>query len=433
MSVAELEVRDTPPPGTRKRAVIAGGIGSYIEWFDYSVYALFAGYFATQFFGDTNRTTALLATFGIFAVGFLTRPMGAWLFGKLSDSRGRRVVLLMSVLLMSGGSLIIGIAPTAAAIGIWSAIILLIARMIQGLAMGAEHGSAPVYLVEQAPPTHRALFTSAYSTMSIAGSLTGAGLGLLLTSIFTEQQMNEFGWRIPFLVGAALGVTGLVIRQFIRHDEEVGEAPKKPVKVLWATDRSTLLRIVPIAGAMSLAYWALLGAFPEMAISNGATDSEAFTANTVGLLVMVCMLPVFASLSDKYGRRVVLGGGLAAQAIIVVPALAFMTASPHSVLVIQIIVAFPAAAIEGALYATLVEKFPTHLRSVGVGLPLAIGVAVLGGTAPLIQTGLSALGVPLWGFGLYVFVILVAGATCAISLPETAHDPLPHDPKWQHN
>lgn len=409
----------------RRKAVIAGGVGSYIEWFDYSVYALFAGYFATQFFGEGSRTTALLATFGVFAVGFLTRPTGAWLFGKLSDAKGRRIVLVISVLMMSGGSLLIGLSPTAASVGIWAAVILLVARMIQGLAMGAEHGSAPVYLVEQAPSKRRALFTSAYSTMSIAGSLTGAGLGLLLTSVFTEQQMNDFGWRIPFIIGAILGLCGLIIRQFAKHSESPGEPPRRPLAVLWQTHRSTFLRIIPIAGAMSLAYWALLGAFPEMAISHGATAGEAFTANTIGLLVMVCMLPVFATLSDRYGRRIVLGGGLAAQAVIVVPALAYMSAHPEHVLFVQILVAIPAAAIEGALYATLVEKFPAHLRGVGVGLPLAIGVALLGGTSPLIQTAMTSIGTPLWGFGIYVLVILVIGSWSAFSLRETAHDPLP--------
>ncbi len=143
------------------RAVVAGGIGSFVEWFDYSIYALFAGYFATQFFPSENRTAAMLATFGIFAVGFLARPVGAWFFGRVSDRYGRRQTLVISVILISASSLIIGLCPTAASIGLWAGIVLLLARLLQGLAMGGEHASAPCYLVEQAPSNRRALFASA--------------------------------------------------------------------------------------------------------------------------------------------------------------------------------------------------------------------------------------------------------------------------------
>lgn len=407
------------------RTAVAGGVGSYVEWFDYGIYALFAGFFANEFFGEGNKTGAILATFAVFAIGFLTRPTGAWLFGKLSDRKGRQLVMVVSVIMMSGGSLAIGLSPTFAQIGLWAAAILLLARLCQGLAMGAEHGSAPCFLAEQAPQKRRAFFTSSYSAMSIAGSLTGAGLGLLLSSILTDAQMHEFGWRIPFVIAALFGVFGLLIRRLANHEEAPVDAPASPLKVLWSEHRSTLLRIIPIAGAMSLAYWALLGAFPEMAIAAGASSDTAFLANTVGLLVMMCMLPVFAALSDRYGRRVILGAGLIAQAIIVVPALAFMTHNPSQVLLVQIVVAFPAAAIEGALYATLVEKFPARLRGVGVGVPLAIGVAVLGGTSPLVQNAMSACGIPLWGFGFYVLAVLAVGAACAISFRETAHQPLP--------
>jgi MFS family permease len=175
---------------------------------------------------------------------------------------------------------------------------------------------------------------------------------------------------------------------------------------------------------MSLAYWTLLGAFPEMAIAQGVSSSEAFAANTVGLLVMMMLLPLFAMASDRFGRRTVLGGGLLAQAVVVVPALFILEHNPSSVIFIQIAVAIPAAAIEGALYATLVEKFPARLRGVGMGLSMALGVALLGGTSPLVQTAMTNAGIPLWGFGLYVLTVLLLAGVLALRMPETAHMPL---------
>lgn len=415
---------ESTPNRPAARAVIAGGIGSFVEWFDYSIYALFAGYFATQFFPSENRTAAMLATFGIFAVGFLARPVGAWFFGRVSDRYGRRQTLVISVILISASSLIIGLCPTAASIGLWAGIVLLLARLLQGLAMGGEHASAPCYLVEQAPSNRRALFASAYSTMSIAGSLAGAALGLLLTSQLTTAQMTEFGWRIPFVIGAALGLAGLFVRRFAHEAELPSEVTANPLRTIWMQHRRSFLRVIPIAGAMSLAYWTLLGAFPEMAIAAGVSSSQAFAANTVGLLVMMMLLPVFAMASDRFGRRMVLGGGLLAQAVVVVPALFVLETNPSLVILIQIVVAIPAAAIEGALYATLVEKFPARLRGVGMGLSMALGVALLGGTSPLVQTAMTNIGIPLWGFGLYVLTVLLLAGFLAVRMPETAHKPL---------
>ncbi|HAM20846.1 MAG TPA: MFS transporter [Actinobacteria bacterium] len=415
---------ESTPNRPAARAVIAGGIGSFVEWFDYSIYALFAGYFATQFFPSDSKAAALLATFGIFAVGFLARPVGAWFFGRVSDRYGRRFTLVISVILISASSLIIGLCPTAATIGLWAGVILLLARLLQGLAMGGEHASAPCYLVEQAPSHRRALFASAYSSMSIAGSLAGAALGLLLTSMLSSAQMTEFGWRIPFVLGALLGMGGLIVRRIAHEAELPSEVAVNPLRTIWTQHRQSFLRVIPIAGAMSLAYWTLLGAFPEMAIAQGVSSSEAFAANTVGLLVMMMLLPLFAMASDRFGRRTVLGGGLLAQAVVVVPALFILEHNPSSVIFIQIAVAIPAAAIEGALYATLVEKFPARLRGVGMGLSMALGVALLGGTSPLVQTAMTNAGIPLWGFGLYVLTVLLLAGVLALRMPETAHMPL---------
>ena len=241
---------------------------------DYGIYALFAGFFANEFFAPATRRRDP-ATFAVFAIGFLTRPTGAWLFGKLSDRKGRQLVMVVSVIMMSGGSLAIGLSPTFAQIGLWAAAILLLARLCQGTRDGAEHGSAPCFLAEQAPQKRRAFFTSSYSAMSIAGSLTGAGLG----SVLAAHGRPDARIRLAHSVRDRCALRRLrpLIRRLANHEEAPVDAPASPFEGPLVRASPTLLRIIPTLTPCRWPtgrFWSL----PEMAIAAGASADTAFLA-----------------------------------------------------------------------------------------------------------------------------------------------------------
>ena len=201
---------------SRARTILAGSVGNAVEWFDWTIYASFAIFFSSQFFPEGNETTALLASFGIFAVGFFMRPVGGWLLGIFSDRYGRKAALGLTILMMAGGSLIIAVTPTYATIGLAAPLLLTAARLLQGLSLGGEYASATTFLAEMAPSNRRGFYSSFVFFSAAVGILAASAVGWALTSTLTKPEMAAWGWRIPFLLGALGGLAGLWIRRSIR-------------------------------------------------------------------------------------------------------------------------------------------------------------------------------------------------------------------------
>ncbi len=413
------------PIASHRRAVMAGAIGNIVEWFDWTVYALFAVYFSGQFFPSDSPTAALLATFTVFAVGFLARPLGSVLLGRIADRRGRRAALTVSVVLMAAASLGIAFAPTAAMIGIFAALLLVVLRLLQGLSLGGETAAVGAYLTESAPSGRRGLFGSVYPTTIMVGTLLGSAVGLLLTELLTKDQMMAFGWRIPFLIGGLLGLVGFFIRRGVHEtlDVEAGHEPR-PLSRTFTLHRRTAAIVFVIVGAVSLSFFGLVSGFPALAESYGVSGEAAFAANTAGLVALIALIPVFGWLSDRLGRRTVLGFGLIGMAVLTVPAVMLLGAG--YALAAQLLIVVPQAAAQAVLMVAMIERFPSRLRGTGFGICWATAVAAVGGTAPMISTWLVGAGMAA-AFPWYVAIWCVAAAVVALRLRETAFSPLPRD------
>lgn len=412
-------------PGERRRVVLAGAAGNVVEWFDWTVYALFAVYFSEQFFPSSNAVASLLATFAVFAVGFLARPLGSVLLGRISDTKGRKAALSASILIMAGTSFAIAVMPTHQQIGLAAGVILVILRLVQGLSLGGETAAVGAYLVESAPEGRRGRYGSVYPTTIMIGTVLGSLTGLALNAILTPAQMADFGWRIPFAIGGLLGVAGFFVRHGAHEpldpDHGHDEAPIR--RTLTEQKGAAAITFIQV-GAAGLSFFGLVAGFPALAKSYGVGDDAAFEANTVGLLALVVLVPLLGILSDRVGRRPISAFGMFGLAAVAVPAVALL-ANGHA-MAAQLLIVVPTAALQAVLMVSLIERFPTRLRGTGFGIVWAMAVALIGGTGPLIATWLESQGMA-WAFPWYVAAWCVAGGVVAVLKRETAFAPLPLD------
>lgn len=384
----------------RLRAIISGSIGNLVEWYDWYAYSAFSIYFAPVFFPDSDKTVQLLNTAGIFAVGFLMRPIGGWLFGSLADRVGRKFSMTVSVLIMSLGSLLIALTPTYETIGIIAPILLLIARLLQGLSVGGEYGTSATYLSEMATADRRGFYSSFQYVTLIGGQLLALGIALIMQKLFlTSEQMHEWGWRIPFFIGAALSLVALYLRS---HMEETsafktieGESENKvekkegSIKELLKHPRAILLVVGLTAGG-------------TVAFNTYSTYMQKYLVNTVGyskddstlitfvtLFIFAAIQPLLGLLSDKIGRKPLLMGFGILGTLLTIPlflALESLTVSdglllPGLIIMAALLIVSGYTSINAVVKA---ELFPTNIRALGVGLPYSITVALLGGSSELI-------------------------------------------------
>lgn len=423
MQTTHTEAAKQPPSAMQYKKIVAGSVGNMIEWFDWSIYAAFAIFFSSQFFPAGHDTAALLATFGIFAVGFFMRPIGGWLIGVFSDRYGRRAALGLTVVMMAAGSLIIAITPTFATIGILAPIMLTIARLIQGLSLGGEYASATTYLTEMAPNDKRGLYSSFIFFSAAVGILCASGLGWLLTSLISKEAMIEWGWRIPFFIGALGGVVGMWIRRAVAEDEapqEKNKAVKQPLRVLIRDYPVETMRIVGFSLLSTYAFYVFMAFLPTYAIRHaGAVPSTAFAANTIGIFVFMCLQPLFGILSDKIGRRPQLITFAAGNLFFFYLVINFVSDSFVTLLLIELFGLTLYAMYSSVAPAIMAEQFPKNIRAVGIGAPYNLIVVILGGTTPYILTWLQSNQME------HIFFILVTVAAALslltfIKMPESA-------------
>lgn len=371
----------------RIKAIFTGSIGNLVEWY---VYAAFALYFAPVFFPKGNPTAQLLDTAAIFAVGFLMRPVGGWLFGRIADRSGRKTSMTLSVLLMSIGSMMIALAPSFKVAGIVSPVILLSARLLQGLSVGGEYGTSATYLSEISTPGRRGFYSSFQYVTLIGGQLIALGIQMLLQKVFlTPEQLDVWGWRIPFATGACLSLFALIIRRHMKETIQVEQdnAKRGSLVTLLKEHPRAVLTVIGLTMGGTLAFYTYTTYMQKFLVNTVHLSKERSTELTFWLmLIYACMQPLFGMLSDKIGRKPLLLSFGISGTLLTVP---ILTAISHTTTEWSAFLLILSALIIISGYTSInavvkAEMFPAGIRALGVGLPYALTVAIFGGTAEYI-------------------------------------------------
>ncbi|WP_338598487.1 MFS transporter [Saccharopolyspora sp. SCSIO 74807] len=410
-----------------RRSVVAGAVGVFVHWFDWAAYAYLADTVATVFFPAGNSTTGLLAVFGVFAVSFGIRPIGALVFGPLGDRIGRKRTLSLVIFLMSGATLTIGLLPGYASIGITAPILLVVLRLFQGFAAGGEFGSAASFLAETAPRRRRGFGVSWLEVGSLLGFLAGSFVFFLLSAGLDDGQLTSWGWRIPFLVSAPLGVIGFLIRNKIEDTPEYraleanDTVPRSPVRDLLRSNKRQLFQASGLMLAMHVPFYMVLTYLVTYQTDYlGHAADRAALLSTVISLVGLVLVPAFGLLSDRVGRKPVFVGANAGLLVLATPAFLLMRTGPLGTWVSSLLLGVILAAILGTHAVWSAETFPTRTRQSGLSIGYNITAALFAGTVPYVMTVLiSATGSTLVP-GPYVMVFAVVGLVAALSLRETA-------------
>ena len=411
----------------RKRifAIVAASSGNLVEWFDFYIYAFCALYFAPAFFPKSDPTVQLLNTAGVFAAGFLMRPIGGWLFGRLADRRGRRISLLISVALMCIGSLLIAGLPTYARIGAWAPALLLLARLLQGLSVGGQYGTTATYMSEVALKGQRGFFSSFQYVTLIGGQLFAVLVVVVLQQLFDEAELKAWGWRIPFVIGAITAVGVLFLQRTLQETSTAETRASKAagsVAELWRHHRAAFLTVLGYTAGGSLIFYTFTTYMQKYLVNSaGMSIKTASNVMTVCLFLYMCMQPLFGALSDRIGRRnnMLLFGGLGMLATVpILTALQSVTNPWLAFLLITLALAIVSfyTSISGIVKA---ELFPTEVRALGVGLAYAVANALFGGSAEYVALGLKSLGHET-AFYWYVTGMMAIAFLTSLRLPRVA-------------
>lgn len=421
---------DRPATPDERRTLVATGMGNALEWFDWGIYSAFAIYFATEVFNPKDPVAALLGAMGVFAVGFIARPVGGWVFGWLADNMGRRASMISTVGLASVGSLMIAAVPTYENAGIWAAVVLLTARLLQGLAHGGEMPSAQTYIAETAPSKRRGLWSSLIYVSGTSGIVAGLGLGVLFNAILPADMMHAWGWRLPFAIGGLLGLLVLVARSRMQETEAfeankgANRVPMLPeIRKHWRS----ALRVIGLGVGATVCYYVWsVSAVQQAVILHGMDQGTALLASVLSNLVLIVSLPFWGKFSDKFGRRPSLVIGTGVPILLFVPMQGMISSDFMSLFIPATVILLFMGSVLAITPAVFAEMFPTRIRTVGVAVPYALAVAVFGGTAPYLQTFLGTNFGPVW-FNVYVIVLLVVSTVVGFTLPETKAKDLTKD------
>ncbi|WP_372351756.1 MFS transporter [Streptomyces sp. KL116D] len=375
------------------KKILVGSAGNMVEWFDWFVYASFATYFAGAFFPDGNPTAQLMNTAGIFAVGFFMRPVGGWLLGRVGDRKGRKAALTLTVTLMSASAVLIAVAPTYEVAGYGGAVVLLVARLLQGLSVGGEYAASATYLTEASDPKRRGFASSFQYVSMTAGQIVGLGLLIVLQRTLSDDALHGWGWRIPFIVGALGAAIIFYLRRNMLEtevyeesadaDAAVGGDDKGTMKALWAHKREAFLVIALTMGGTVAYYTYTTYLTKYLSNSAGLSKQTATLVSFCALIVFACLQPLAGALSDRIGRRPLLITFAVGSTFLTVPIMtllqhagSFWPALGLSLLALVVVTGY--TSINACVKA---ELFPTGIRALGVALPYAIANALFGGTA----------------------------------------------------
>jgi len=407
------------------RTLVAASIGNAIEWYDWTIYATFSIFFATQIFPKENAALALISTLATYALAFFFRPLGGWLLGRFADLRGRRTAMMLTIVLMAAGSLAIGLLPTFALVGWLAPVLLLIARIAQGMSLGGEVSNASAYLAEIAPPARRGRYSAFFYISTGSAVLLASLLGALLTAVLSKEELAAYGWRIPFVIGGLLGLFGLWLRRAMPETDQFeenkvkAEALRHPLLTTLREHPRAVGQLVGFTLLSTLCYYTFFSALTPFAVSaRGADPGQVFVALSVATALFVALQYPMGVLSDRFGRKPQLLFWSAATALLVVPLSWLIGPGLGNLLVVFCVGLGLYTAMTSIAPAVMSELFPTELRGLGIGAWYNLTVALFGGTAPLVIQTLSAAGLA------DVFFWYVAGGAVVaflviLTLPET--------------
>ena len=402
------------------KTIIAASSGNLVEWFDFYTYAFFSVYFAEKFFAGTGQTGALMSTAAIFFVGFLMRPLGGYIFGRIADREGRKKSMLIAILMMCAGSLALAALPTAATVGALAPVLLLIVRCIQGLSVGGEYGSVATYMSEIAPPGKRGFYSSFQYVTLIGGQLLASLVALIMSTVLTEEQISGGWWRLPFVLGAIAALISLWLRNTLEETVDESDTAKEDsgkLRELLSYPRPVLI-VLGITAVGSLTFYTFTTYMQKFLINtNDISKSETTRIMTVCLFLFMLLQPAVGWLSDKIGRKNTMLIYVVAMVILPIPFFKILTGQRNVwiagalVFFLLIFVSFYTS-ISGILKA---EMFPTHVRGLGVGFTYAVGNSLFGGSAEYAALGLKNINLA-WVFPIYVSVVALLGLLAVIAM-----------------
>jgi len=384
--------------------VLRGSIGNLIEWYDWYAYTAFSIYFAASFFPKGDQTAQLLNTAAVFAVGFLMRPLGGWMLGRYADRHGRRAALTLSVTLMALGSLVIALTPGFGTIGVAAPILLVLARLLQGLSVGGEYATSATYLSEVATSGKRGFYSSFQYVTLTAGQLLALGVQIVLQQVLTHEQMLDWGWRVAFVIGA----TGAIVVMYLRRTMDESASFEREAKAETSTAgpaRGSLrmllqypkecLLVVGLTLGGTVAFYTFTTYLQKFMVNTSGIDTSTVTwINFLALVVFVVLQPIAGRLSDRIGRRPLLLAFGVLGTLCTVPLLTILSGTRSAVLAFLLmlgglVIVTGYTSINAIVKA---ELFPTKIRALGVGLPYALTVAIFGGTAEYVALWLKQAG-----------------------------------------
>ncbi|MTT30819.1 MFS transporter [Terrilactibacillus sp. BCM23-1] len=395
-------IKSSEHANTRRIAgnIFKGSLGNLIEWYDWYVYAAFAVYFSTEFFPQGDTTSQLLNTAAIFAVGFLMRPLGSLLLGRYADRYGRRAALTLSITIMACGSLVIAVTPSYQTIGIFAPIILVLARLLQGLSLGGEYGTSATYLSEMANTGRRGFYSSFQYVTLVAGQMIALGVQIILQLSLNETEMRAWGWRIPFVIGALGALTVLWLRRTMDESEQYNKMDKDDkekagtIRALMKYPKA-VLTVVGLTLGGTVAFYTYTTYLQKFMVNSVGLNKELVSLiNFVALLIFVILQPLAGMLSDRIGRRPLLMCFGIFGTILTVPIFLLMRQS-HSAIAAFLLMLLGLIIVTGYTSINAIVKaelFPTEIRALGVGLPYGLTVAIFGGTAEFVALWFKSIG-----------------------------------------
>ncbi len=414
---------------TKKNTIFAGIFGNALEWYDFTTYAFFAPVLASVFFPSKDPFVSLLMAFGVFALSFLVRPFGALFFGYLGDHFGRRNALIVSIIVMSVPTFLLGLLPSYAAIGIAAPLLLTALRLVQGIAVSGEITSATSFLVEHAHETRRGFTGSLAMCSAFVGIVISSAVVTFITDLLTHQQLAVWGWRIPFLLGGVLGLIGLAVRlrsaetaHYQKAQQTVKNQPKPSViKHYRSLDYKPIFMAVLITCVMAIGNYLLIGYFNAFLIKTmNHSPKDVMTINFICLLLLTLLLPLFGMLSDKIGRKPVLLTGVIGFIVLMYPIFGLLQqVDLRYVFLGELLFVLLLAPIVALIPTTLAEMFHVHTRNSGVSLGYNISLALFGGTAPLIALELVAATKNFYAPAWYVIAGALLSFFAILMVPES--------------
>ncbi|WP_407313949.1 MFS transporter [Pseudomonas sp. nanlin1] len=423
-------------PATLKKVICAAAVGNFVEWFDFAVYGFLATTIAQQFFPSGDASAALLKTFAVFAVAFAFRPLGGIVFGMLGDRIGRKRVLAMTILLMAGATTLIGLLPTYAAIGVAAPLLLTLIRCAQGFSAGGEYAGACAYVMEHAPRTQRAWYGSFVPVSTFAAFASAAVIAFCLESALSAEAMGSWGWRVPFLIAAPLGIVGLYLRW--RLDETPAfqavtaehSAEHSPLRETLRVQGRSMLMLGAFVSLTALSFYMFTTYFATyLQVAGGLSRASALLISVLALIFAAAICPLAGAFSDKVGRRTTMATAAIGLAVVVYPAFLLASSGVFIAAMVGVTLLATGAVLCGVVTAALLsEVFPTRTRYTASAITYNMAYTLFGGTAPLIATWLITQTGSSLSPAFYLIAVALLALIGGLCLPETAQVSLHGDP-----